>query len=122
LTIRASARSCIRTAYTGNPLACAAALASLAIFDSDDVLARNLQTAARMAELAAPFAGHAHVADVRHADDRRRSSWHGMATGARPSIPAQRIGQHAYRAALQRGVVLRPLRRHPVLDAALLHR
>ena len=27
--------------YTGNPLACAAALASLAIFDSDDVLARN---------------------------------------------------------------------------------
>ena len=31
--------------YTGNPLACAAALASLDIFDSDDVLARNRATA-----------------------------------------------------------------------------
>ena len=35
--------------YTGNPLACAAALASLDIFESDDVLARNRATAARMA-------------------------------------------------------------------------
>src|SRR5688572_2460802 len=42
--------------YTGNPLACAAALRSLAIFDEDDVLARNGRTAARMAELAAPLA------------------------------------------------------------------
>jgi adenosylmethionine-8-amino-7-oxononanoate aminotransferase len=95
--------------YTGNPLACAAALASLAIFDSDDVLAHNLETAARMAELAAPFAGHADVADVRQCGmvvafelarggDRRT-----------PFDPAQRIGLHAYRAALQRGVVLRPL-------------
>jgi adenosylmethionine-8-amino-7-oxononanoate aminotransferase len=95
--------------YTGNPLACAAALASLAIFDSDGVLARNRGPAARMAELAAPFAGHAHVADVRQ---------HGMIVafelalnGDRrtPFDPAQRIGLHVYRAALQRGVVLRPL-------------
>jgi adenosylmethionine-8-amino-7-oxononanoate aminotransferase len=95
--------------YTGNPLACAAALASLAIFDSDDVLARNLETAARMADLAAPFAGHSQVADVRQRgmivafelarDGDRRT----------PFDPAQRIGLHAYRAALQRGVVLRPL-------------
>jgi adenosylmethionine-8-amino-7-oxononanoate aminotransferase len=62
-----------------------------------------------MAELAAPFAGHAHVADVRQ---------HGMIVafelalnGDRrtPFDPAQRIGLHVYRAALQRGVVLRPL-------------
>jgi adenosylmethionine-8-amino-7-oxononanoate aminotransferase len=95
--------------YTGNPLACAAALASLAIFDSDGVLARNRGSAARMAELAAPFAGHAHVADVRQ---------HGMIVafelalnGDRrtPFDPARRIGLHVYRAALQRGVVLRPL-------------
>src|SRR5690606_7273749 len=51
--------------YTGNPLACAAALASLDIFESDDVLARNRRTAARMAELAAPLAEHPHVAQVR---------------------------------------------------------
>src|SRR5687768_12225999 len=42
--------------YTGNPLACAAALRSLSIFDEDDVLARNAATARRMATLAAPLA------------------------------------------------------------------
>ena len=95
--------------YTGNPLACAAALAALSIFDSDDVLARNRGTAARMAELAAPLAGHAHMADLRQAGmivafelarggDRRT-----------PFDPALRVGLRAYRAALERGVVLRPL-------------
>jgi adenosylmethionine-8-amino-7-oxononanoate aminotransferase len=95
--------------YTGNPLACAAALASLAIFDSDDVVARNRATATRMAALAAPFADLPHVADVRQAgmivafeltrDGDRRT----------PFDPASRIGLRAYRAALERGVVLRPL-------------
>ena len=95
--------------YTGNPLACAAALASLGIFESDDVLARNRVTAARMAELAAPLAGLPHVADVRQAgmilafeltrDGRRQA----------PFDPALRVGLRAYRAALAQGVVLRPL-------------
>ncbi|HWS76742.1 MAG TPA: adenosylmethionine--8-amino-7-oxononanoate transaminase [Thermomonas sp.] len=99
--------------YTGNPLACAAALASLSIFDSDDVLARNRTTAARMAGLAAPLAGLPHVADVRQAGmivafelapgrDRRKAF-----------DPALRVGLRAYRAALghasKTGVVLRPL-------------
>src|SRR4249919_2360590 len=39
--------------YTGNPLACAAALASLDIFQADGVLARNRATALRMSRLAA---------------------------------------------------------------------
>jgi adenosylmethionine-8-amino-7-oxononanoate aminotransferase len=95
--------------YTGNPLACAAALASLAIFDSDDVLARNRATAVRMSELAAPFEDHAHIADV-----RRRGmivAFELTRNGDRrtPFDPAQRIGLHAYRAALDHGVVLRPL-------------
>jgi adenosylmethionine-8-amino-7-oxononanoate aminotransferase len=95
--------------YTGNPLACAAALASLAIFDSDDVIERNRTTAARMAVHAAPIAELAHVAEVRQAGmivafeltrggDRRT-----------PFDPSLRIGLRAYRAALERGVVLRPL-------------
>jgi adenosylmethionine-8-amino-7-oxononanoate aminotransferase len=95
--------------YTGNPLACAAALASLSIFDGDDVLSRNLGTAARMRELAAPLARHAHMGDLRQAGmivafeltrggDRRT-----------PFDPSLRVGLRAYRAALERGVVLRPL-------------
>jgi adenosylmethionine-8-amino-7-oxononanoate aminotransferase len=100
--------------YTGNPLACAAALASLAIFESDDVLARNRATASRMAEIAAPLAALAPVADVRQAgmilafeltkDGDRRT----------PFDPSLRVGLRAYRAALghvstRTGVVLRPL-------------
>ena len=95
--------------YTGNPLACAAALATLGIFAADDVIARNRATAARMAELAAPLAGHRHVAEVRQAGmivacelapggDRRGAF-----------DPAARIGLRVHRAALERGVLLRPL-------------
>jgi adenosylmethionine---8-amino-7-oxononanoate aminotransferase len=95
--------------YTGNPLACAAAVASLSIFESDDVLARNRGVATRMAALAAPFAELPQVGDVRQAgmivafellQDRATRT---------PFEPAQRIGLRAYRAALERGVVLRPL-------------
>jgi len=95
--------------YTGNPLACAAALATLDIFRDEDVIARNRGTAAVMGTLAAPFADHPHVADVRQAgmvvafelsrDGNRRT----------PFNPALRLGLHAYNAALKRGVVLRPL-------------
>jgi len=95
--------------YTGNPLACAAALASLRIFETDDVLARNRKTAAKMAALAAPFAGHPHVADVRQAG--MIVAFELARDGAKrtPFDPAQRIGLRAYRAALDRGVLLRPL-------------
>ncbi len=34
--------------YTGNPLACSAALATLAIFETDDVIANNLVTVAKL--------------------------------------------------------------------------
>lgn len=95
--------------YTGNPLACAAALASLEIFASDEVLARNRSTAARMAELARGIATLPHVAEARQAGmivafelapggDRRAAF-----------DPARRVGLRAYRAALERGVLLRPL-------------
>ncbi len=95
--------------YTGNPLACAAALASLAIFRDDDVLARNRLAAARMSELATPLRLLPHVAEVRQtgmivaielARDGDRHT---------PFNPALRIGLRAYRAALERGVILRPL-------------
>jgi len=95
--------------YTGNPLACAAALASLAIFKDDDVLARNRVTAGQMARLAATIGTHRHVAEVRQTGmilafelcrDGRRET---------PFNPALRIGLAAYKIALDHGVVLRPL-------------
>ncbi|WP_045764574.1 adenosylmethionine--8-amino-7-oxononanoate transaminase [Xanthomonas albilineans] len=95
--------------YTGNPLACAAALASLRILREDDVIARNRSTADTLRALSAPFAEHPHVADVRQAgmvvafELTRNGDKHS------PFDASERVGLHAYRAALRRGVVLRPL-------------
>jgi len=95
--------------YTGNPLACAAALASLRIFDTDDVLARNRTTSAKMAALAEPLARHPHVADARQAGMIAAFELTRDGDKRTPFDPAERIGLRAYRAALRRGVLLRPL-------------
>jgi adenosylmethionine-8-amino-7-oxononanoate aminotransferase len=95
--------------YTGNPLACAAALASLDIFAQDDVLARNRATAATMARYAAELARHRHVADARQAGMIVAFELTRDGDKRAPFDPALRIGLRAYRAALARGVLLRPL-------------
>ena len=51
--------------YTGNPLACRAALATLAIFEEDDVLAQNQVRAKRLTEALVPLAQHSHVKNFR---------------------------------------------------------
>ena len=95
--------------YTGNPLACAAAMASLDIFESDGVLERNRATAAAMASLAAPLAAHRHVAAVRQAGMVVAFELTRDGDRATPFPAASRVGPRAYRAALARGVLLRPL-------------
>ena len=95
--------------YTGNPLACAAALATLDIFEQDNVIENNKALAARMASATAHLADHPHVAEVRQT---------GMALAIemvqdKPSKTAypwqQRRGLAVYQHALQRGALLRPL-------------
>lgn len=95
--------------YTGNPLACAAALASLDIFLSDAVLERNRGTAARMAALAAPLAAHRHVADVRQTGMILAIELAPAGRRGASFDPARRVGLRAYTHALERGVLLRPL-------------
>jgi adenosylmethionine-8-amino-7-oxononanoate aminotransferase len=95
--------------YTGNPLACAAALASLRIFQTDDVLARNRGTALRMRALASEIAAHRHVADMRQTGMVLAFELTEGGDKRTPFDPARRVGLRAYRAALARGVVLRPL-------------
>ncbi len=51
--------------YTGNPLACRAALATLAIFDEDQVLAANKLRAAKITAALAPLAAHPRVQHFR---------------------------------------------------------
>ncbi|MFZ5663390.1 MAG: adenosylmethionine--8-amino-7-oxononanoate transaminase [Pseudomonadota bacterium] len=95
--------------YTGNPLACAAALASLAIFEQDEVLARNRVTAQGMADRARAVGALPHVADVRQTGMIVAFELTRDGDKATPFDPARRTGLRAYRAALERGVLLRPL-------------
>ncbi|GAP65713.1 adenosylmethionine-8-amino-7-oxononanoatetransaminase [Mizugakiibacter sediminis] len=95
--------------YTGNPLACRAALATLEIFRSEPVLERNRALAARLAARLAPLADHPHVAEVRQTgmiaavelvrDKATRTPW-----------PAdERRGLRVYLHGLEHGALLRPL-------------
>lgn len=52
--------------YTGNPLACRAALATLDIFDEDDVLVANRRRAARLTQALQPVAQHPSVRHFRN--------------------------------------------------------
>jgi adenosylmethionine---8-amino-7-oxononanoate aminotransferase len=85
--------------YTGNPLACRAALATLDIFAADDVLAANAGRAEHIERGLAPLAAHP---SVRHV--RRRGMIFAFDVVADPSFT-----RRYYRAALDRGVLLRPI-------------
>src|SRR5579872_766930 len=95
--------------FTGNPLACAAALASLEIFRTDGILARNGALAAHLGAKARELEAHPHVAEVRQ---------HGMIVAVElardkatrePYAWQERRGLRIYRHALSRGVLLRPI-------------
>jgi len=95
--------------YTGNPLGCAAALATLDIFAEDDVIARNGELAERMRAATEPLRDHPHIGDVRQ---------HGMVvamemvrdktTGA-PYPAHERRGLTVFRHGLENGCLIRPL-------------
>lgn len=95
--------------YTGNPLACATALATLELFEQDDVINANRALAARMRSSTAHLVDHPNVAEVRQ---------HGMILAIemvkdKASREAfdwkERRGLRVYQHALTRGALLRPL-------------
>jgi len=95
--------------YTGNPLACAAALATISIFQSEPVIENNRMLAAHMKRATAHLSDHAHVAEVRQTgmvlaiemvqDKARKTAYDWK----------QRRGMRVYQHALSRGALLRPL-------------
>jgi len=95
--------------YTGNPLGCRAGLASLDIFEQDNIIESNKALARVMRESTAHLADHPHVAEVRQ---------HGMILAiemvkdkaSRTPYPWQeRRGLKVYQHALEKGALLRPL-------------
>ena len=95
--------------YTGNPLACRAALATLDIFAEDDVIAANRGLARAMAEAAAPLADHPHVGEVRQTGMILAIEMVQDRATRRPYPWQERRGLRVYRHALERGALLRPL-------------
>jgi adenosylmethionine-8-amino-7-oxononanoate aminotransferase len=88
--------------YTGNPLACSAALATLDIFEEDDVLSGNEKRASYMRGWLEKFEDIDIVSDTRSC---------GMISALTldASLPVERPGLEIYRYGLKHGVLLRPL-------------
>jgi adenosylmethionine-8-amino-7-oxononanoate aminotransferase len=95
--------------YSGNALACAAALATLDIFQEDDIIERNKQLAAHMARACARFADHPHVSDVRQTGMILALEMVADKATRTPYPWQQRRGLRVYRHGLERGALLRPL-------------
>jgi adenosylmethionine-8-amino-7-oxononanoate aminotransferase len=92
--------------YTGNPLACRAALATLAIFDEDDVLVRNRARAARLTTALAPLAEHA---QVRHF--RQRGMIWAFDAVVDDTQAATTFSRRFFSTALEHELLLRPIGR-----------
>jgi len=88
--------------YTGNPLACSAALETLAIFETENVLEENEKKSRYMAEKLRVFEALENVSSVRQ---------QGMvaAVELQGYKAEERIGLEIYRYGLNNGVLLRPL-------------
>ena len=95
--------------YTGNPVACAAALATLDLFAANDVLGENAERARLMRAGVSELEDHPHVSDIRQ---------HGMILAmemvkdrkTREPYPWQeRRGIRVYQYGLEHGMLLRPL-------------
>mgnify|MGYP001551317675 FL=1 len=88
--------------YTGNPLACAAALATMDIFENNDVLGENEKKSSYIMEKLKKFSLLSNVKEIRQ---------QGMVTAIELEgyQATERVGLKVYEYALTKGVLLRPL-------------
>ncbi|MDR1311366.1 MAG: adenosylmethionine--8-amino-7-oxononanoate transaminase [Burkholderiaceae bacterium] len=90
--------------YTGNPLACRAALATLDLFDRERILEKNRRTAQVLTDALDAVRAHEHV---------RHFRCRGMIWAFEVDLPepdeAARFPQHFFAAALRQGLLLRPI-------------
>jgi len=96
-----SARAFLHShSYTGNPLACRAALATLDLFEEDDVIVRNRGLAARITARAQSLAGLAQVRNFRTL---------GMIWAFEVDTPRPDFARRVFTEALGRELLLRPI-------------
>lgn len=95
--------------YTGNPLACRAALATLDLFEQSPVIERNQTLAAHMAKATTHFVDHPHVAEVRQTGMILAIEMVKDKASKTPWPWEERRGLRVYQHALQHQALLRPL-------------
>jgi adenosylmethionine-8-amino-7-oxononanoate aminotransferase len=95
--------------YTGNALACSAALATLDLFNRDNTLIRNRELSAQMTAATASLIDHPHVAEVRQTGMILAIEMVKDKPSREPYPWQERRGLKVYRHGLTRGVLLRPL-------------
>ncbi|HUW50368.1 MAG TPA: adenosylmethionine--8-amino-7-oxononanoate transaminase [Sulfuricella sp.] len=86
--------------YTGNALACRAALAVLDIFEQDDVIAANHVKAALFNRIVAPLKAHPRVKNFRNT---------GMIWAFEAANAAPGFARRCFEEGLKRGLLLRPM-------------
>ena len=95
--------------YTGNPLACAAALATLEEFERLDQVNVNRRLAQHMADAVAPLKDHPNVGEVRQTGMVLAIEMVRDKATKTPFDWRERRGIEVYRHALTQGALLRPL-------------
>jgi adenosylmethionine-8-amino-7-oxononanoate aminotransferase len=90
--------------YTGNPLACRAALATLDLFASDNVLAVNVQKSAKLKAALAPLAEHKQVRNLRQC-----GTIFAFDAVIDDAQQAKTFSRRFFENALQRELLLRPI-------------
>jgi adenosylmethionine-8-amino-7-oxononanoate aminotransferase len=95
--------------YTGNPLGCSAALATLDIFEQDDVINTNKSLARELYAAVQELQDHPHVAEVRQRGMIVAVEMVKDKASRTPYPWQQRRGLTVYRYGLENGVLLRPL-------------
>jgi adenosylmethionine-8-amino-7-oxononanoate transaminase len=95
--------------YTGNPLACAAAVASLELFDRNDLVADVARKSISLAQMLDPLRALPHVGDVRQKGFMVGIELVADRQTRRPFDPKRRIGAELCRSLRRHGIILRPL-------------
>ncbi len=95
--------------YTGNALACAAALATLDVFDEQPWLERNRETARLMRAAVESLTDHPHVGEIRQCGMILAMEMVEDRASMKVYDWRERRGMTVYRHALENGVLLRPI-------------
>lgn len=95
--------------FSGNPLGCAAALATLELFEQSDVHSANRRLAALMWGAMTGLSSHRNVIDIRQQGMILAVELAKNPRKREPYPAEERRGLRVYRHGLERGVLLRPL-------------